>query len=74
MNELETEDCDLVFGLYIPSFCPRDTKYTRWMRFKDFWNNHVAEPLAWAGLTICIAVTLNPDPVYQLIKLLLGIE
>ena len=40
----DSADTDPVFGEYIPLFPPGYFKYTRWMRFKEFWDDHVAEP------------------------------
>lgn len=67
-------DADLVFGEYIPLFPPGCFKYTRWMRFKEFWDDHIAEPLAFLGLAICLATLLYPQGLTLLIKLLLGID
>ena len=69
----DSADADPVFGEYIPPFPPSSFKFTRWMRFKEFWSDHIAEPLAWLGLAICISTFLYPKAPVLLIKLLLGI-
>lgn len=64
----------ICFGEYIPTYPSGNFKYTRWMRLKDFWSDHIAEPLAWVGLAICIATVMNPKAPVLIVKLLMGIE
>ena len=73
MSDMSDQD-PVIFGEYIPPFPPSNFKYTRWMRFKEFWDDHIAEPLAIFGLALCLATILYPQAPVLLIKLILGID
>ncbi len=62
MNELETEDCDLVFGSYIPSFWPRDTKYTKMDALQRLLEQPCGRTTGLGGPCYLHSCNLKPGP------------